>query len=150
VSSPAFNHVSVTCSDFDRSMSFYHELLGLPIIEQGEFASDIHDELIGMTDVRLRLAELGFAEGGFLELIEYLRPQGEPVSSRTCDPGNVHLCLTVPDVDAVFERLDAENVVIRSPAPVRLRGGEWEGSGAFYCLDPDGVTVEIIGPLGAA
>jgi glyoxylase I family protein len=149
VSSPVFNHVSVTCSDFDRSLAFYNDLLGLPILEQGEFANDVLDELIGMTDVRLRIAELGFAEGGFLELIEYLRPQGEATSSRTCDPGNVHFCLTVADIDTVFERLDAAKVVVRSSAPVPLRG-DWEGKGALYCVDPDGVTVEIIGPLGAS
>ncbi|MFN8215233.1 MAG: VOC family protein [Solirubrobacterales bacterium] len=141
---PVFNHVSVTCVDFDRSLAFYHELLGLPILAQGEVGNADLEAVIGMQDVRLRFAEIGFGGGSFLELFEYLSPRGEPVRSRTCDPGNVHFCLQVEDVDAVFERLRAAGVTIRSEAPVRLSGGEWKGAGAFYCLDPDGVTVEII------
>lgn len=144
MSTPVFNHVSVTCADFDRSLAFYQGLLELPILDQGEVSNENLEAVIGMTDVRLRFAEIGFGEGGFLELFEYLRPRGEPVSSRTCDPGNVHFCLTVEDVDAVFERLTAAGVTTRSSAPVRLSGGDWKGAGAFYCLDPDGVTIEII------
>lgn len=141
---PVFNHVSVTCADFERSLAFYHELLGLPILDQGEVSSEEIEAVVGMEDVRLRFAEIGFGEGGFLELFEYLNPRGEPVRSRTCDPGDVHFCLTVDDVDGVFERLTAAGVTTRSPAPVRIGRGDWKGAGAFYCVDPDGVTIEII------
>ncbi len=144
MSTPVFNHVSVTCADFDRSLAFYHELLGLPILDQGETGNADLEAVIGMRDLRLRFAEIGFGAGGFLELFEYLSPRGEPVRSRTCDPGNVHFCLQVEDVGAVFERLTAAGVTTRSAAPVRLSGGEWKGAGAFYCLDPDGVTIEIL------
>ena len=144
MSTPVFNHVSVTCADFERSLAFYHELLELPILDQGEVSNEDIEAVIGMSDVRLRFAEIGFGAGGFLELFEYVQPRGTPVSSRTCDPGDVHFCLTVEDVDAVFERLTAAGVETRSPAPVRLSDGGWKGAGAFYCSDPDGVTIEII------
>ena len=144
MSVPAFNHVSVTCADFDRSLAFYTELLGLPILDQGVVSGADLEAVIGMSDVHLRFAEIGFGEGGFLELFEYVSPRGEPVRSRTCDPGDVHFCLTVEDVDAVFARLTEAGVTIRSSAPVRLSGGDWKGAGVFYCLDPDGVTIEII------
>jgi catechol 2,3-dioxygenase-like lactoylglutathione lyase family enzyme len=143
VSIPIFNHVSVTCADFERSLAFYHELLELPILEQGELSNPDVEKVIGLGPVRLRYAEIGFGEGAFLELFEYLEPRGTPVSSRTCDPGDVHFCLQVDDVDAIHERLTAAGVTTRS-APVRLSGGEWKGAGAFYAVDPDGVTVELI------
>ena len=143
---PLFNHVSVTCADFERSMAFYHELLGLPIIEQGEVAdSPVHNRVIGLGEVRLRYAELDLSDGAglFLELFEYLEPRGEPVGSRTCDSGNVHFAVTVEDIEATWEKLDAAGVPTRSE-PVEVTGGEWAGAKAFYALDPDGVTVEFI------
>lgn len=144
MSAPSFNHVSVTCADFERSMTFYHELLGLPILDQGETAGEELETVIGFKNPRLRFAELGFGEGGFLELFEYLQPRGTPTASRTCDPGDVHFCLTVDDIDAVYARLTEAGVTTRS-APVRLGGGNWKGAGVFYAVDPDGVTVELIG-----
>jgi catechol 2,3-dioxygenase-like lactoylglutathione lyase family enzyme len=143
MSVPAFNHVSVTCADLDRSLAFYHELLGLPILSQGEVSGDELEAVIGMSDVRLRFAEIAFSDAGFLELFEYLQPQGEAVSPRTCNPGAVHFCLTVDDVEAVHARLTAAGVTTRS-APVTLNRGSWKGAGVFYAVDPDGVTVELI------
>ncbi len=144
MSAPIFNHVSVTCADFDRSLAFYHELIGLPIIDQGEVSSGELKAIIGLGDVRLRFAELDLDGGGrFLELFEYLRPRGQPVASRTCDHGNVHFALTVDDIEAIHARLTAAGVVTRS-APVTLKRGEWRGARVFYSLDPDGVTVEFI------
>jgi catechol 2,3-dioxygenase-like lactoylglutathione lyase family enzyme len=146
MSKPLFNHVSVTCADFDRSMAFYHELLGLPIIEQGEVSrSPIHNAVIGLGEVRLRFAELDLSDGAgvFLELFEYLEPRGEAVASRTCDFGNVHFAVTVDDIEATWRRLDEAGVPTRSK-PVEVTSGEWAGAKAFYSLDPDGVTVEFI------
>ena len=143
MSVPAFNHVSVTCADFERSLDFYHRLVGLALREQGTVASPEHDEVIGLGTVRLRYAELDMLGGGFLELFEYLTPKGKPVRSRTCDPGNVHFALTVEDAEDIWQRLCGAGAVTRS-RPVTLTKGEWRGARAFYALDPDGVTIEII------
>jgi catechol 2,3-dioxygenase-like lactoylglutathione lyase family enzyme len=143
MSVPVFNHVSVTCADFERSLAFYHGLVGLPIREEGTVASAEHNEVIGLGDVRLRYAELDLPGGGFLELFEYLSPRGAPVRSRTCDPGNVHFALTVEDIEDVWSRLDRAGAVTRS-RPVTLTRGDWAGARVFYALDPDGVTIELI------
>lgn len=149
MSAPVFNHVSVTCADFERSLAFYHQLVGLPLREQGEVASPEHDEVIGLGPVRLRYAELDLLGGGFLELFEYLQPRGVAVASRTCDPGSVHFALTIDGIEELWKRFDAAGVVTRS-RPVTLARGEWAGARAFYALDPDGVTVELIQPPPAA
>lgn len=139
----AFNHVSVTCADLDRSLAFYHVLLGLPILDQGEVSSRDLDAIIGMDDVRLRFAELDLGGGAFVELFEYRNPRGKAVASRTCDPGTVHFALAVDDIDEAYRRLADAGVRTRS-APVTLTSGDWKGARVFYSLDPDGVTVELI------
>lgn len=138
-----FNHVSVTCADFDRSMAFYRDLVGLPVMSEGEVSSAELERIIGLGEVRLRFAELELGGGGFLELFEYLQPRGESVRSRTCDPGNVHFAFEVDDIDAVHARLRAAGMTTRSE-PVTLARGDWRGARVFYSLDPDGVTVEFI------
>jgi catechol 2,3-dioxygenase-like lactoylglutathione lyase family enzyme len=144
---PRLNHVSVTCADFERSLAFYRDLLGLEILDQGEISSDespAHGEIIGLGPVRLRFAEIALGEHAFLELFEYLDPRGKPASSRTCDPGDVHFALTVDfDIERLHRRLDEAGVPTRS-GPATLTRGEWAGAKAFYASDPDGVTVEFI------
>jgi catechol 2,3-dioxygenase-like lactoylglutathione lyase family enzyme len=140
----AFNHVSITCEDFDRSLAFYTELLELPILDQGELTeSPAHEEIIGLGPVHLRFAEIDLG-GAFLELFEYVEPHGVPVGSRTCDSGNVHFALTVEEgIEDVHRALTEAGHVTRS-GPVELRRGDWAGTKAFYAVDPDGVTVEFI------
>jgi catechol 2,3-dioxygenase-like lactoylglutathione lyase family enzyme len=144
---PAFNHVSVTCSDFDRSLAFYTELIGLPLLSQAEISSTTIPELseiIGLGQVELRFAEIDLGAGAWLELFEYVDPRGEPVGSRTCDHGSVHFCLTLDqEIDEMYERLMSAGVTCRS-APVELATGPWKGARVFYSLDPDGVTVELV------
>jgi catechol 2,3-dioxygenase-like lactoylglutathione lyase family enzyme len=143
VSAPAFNHVSVTCADLDRSLHFYHQLVGLPILDSGEVASPDHTTIIGLGEVRLRFAELALGDNAFLELFEYVEPRGVPAPSRTCDPGNTHFAVTVGDIRATYGTLTEAGVATRS-APVTLSRGAWRGAHVFYALDPDGVTVEFI------
>lgn len=144
---PAFNHVSITCADLERSLAFYAELLGLRILDQGEISSaesPEHKAIIGLGDVRLRFAEIGLGDGAFLELFEYLEPRGEAVASRTSDHGNVHFALSVEDgIEDLHHRLTEAGVTCRSE-PIALQRGEWKGAMAFYAVDPDGVTIEFI------
>ncbi len=147
MSAPRLNHVSVTCADFDRSLGFYRDLLRLPVLDQGELGSresPAHAQIIGLGEVRLRFAEIALGEHAFLELFEYLEPRGQAVSSRTCDPGDVHFALTVDgDIEGLHQRLTEAGVPTRSQ-PATLTRGEWTGAKAFYASDPDGVTVEFI------
>jgi catechol 2,3-dioxygenase-like lactoylglutathione lyase family enzyme len=124
-------------------MSFYHDLLGLEVIDQGETSGQELEAVVGFASARLRFAELAFPGGGFLELFEYLEPRGTPASSRTCDSGNVHFCLDVDDIDDAYAQLTEAGVTTRS-TPVRLSSGEWKGARVFYAVDPDGVTIELI------
>ena len=136
------NHVSVTTRDLDRSLAFYQGLLGLPVLESGVSESPQLREIIGLGPVTLRFAELDLGGDQFLELFEYV-PAGSPLSQQTRDPGCVHFAVAVDDARAVNERLVAAGVTVRS-GPVVLTTGAWVGVKAFYCVDPDGVTVEIL------
>lgn len=138
------DHVSVTCADLDRTLAFYRDLLGVALRARGEEDGSSEFEITGISNPRVRWADLELPHGQVLELIEYERPRGTPVRPEPNDPGATHISLRVRDADAACERLRAAGVSVRSD-PVTIHApGAWNGARAFYAADPDGVTVELI------
>lgn len=123
MSGPRLHHVSVTCSDLDRSITFYGGLLELPLLGRGE--SDGREQQV-------------------LELLEYMSPRGERVRQCTNDAGSGHIGLSVDDVDVMHRRLVEGGAVVRSEPIALTEEGEWHGVRTMYALDTDGVTVELV------
>lgn len=137
------NHFSITVSDLDRSLTFYRDLLGLPVKQIGEVDAPYIGKIVGVEGTKIRLAELDLQEGLLLELFEYSSPIGEPVRPRTWDPGSTHIAFDVDDIDAIWERLRAAGVETKSPEPILIDDPRWYGARCAYISDPDGVTIEI-------
>jgi catechol 2,3-dioxygenase-like lactoylglutathione lyase family enzyme len=138
------DHVSVTCGDLDRSLTFYRDLLGLALRARGDADGPSEFEITGIANPKVRWADLELPHGQVLELIEYERPRGTPSRPEPNDPGATHISLRVPDADAVCERLRAAGAGVRSDPVTIDSPGAWHGARAFYAADPDGVTVELI------
>lgn len=138
------DHVSVTSADLDRSVAFYCDLLGLPLIGRGESGEPELGAILGMPGVRLLWAEVDLGAGQLLELLQYLSPDGEPLTTDPTRPGGTHLGLRVPDIDALHLRLSQAGIPLRSK-PVEIHEkGDWLGVRCLYASDPDGVTVELV------
>ena|SRR5919108_212889 len=138
------HHVAVTASDLDRSIHFYRDLLGLPLLAQGESDGPEMSAITGLEDVRLRWAEFDLGDDQLLELLEYISPRGKRLVQRTCDPGSAHIALAVYDLDELRGRLVAGGMQARSDAVTIEEPGHWYGVRSVYVLDPDGVTVELV------
>jgi len=138
------DHVSVTSADLDRSVAFYRHLLGLPLIGRGESSEPELGAILGQPGVRLLWAEVDLGEGQILELLQYLSPDGEPLTPDPARPGGTHIGLRVSDIDAMYLRLSQAGVPIRSK-PVEIQEeGDWLGVRCLYASDPDGVTIELV------
>ncbi len=139
------DHVSVTCADLDRSLAFYAQVLGLEVRERGELAGGSSESITGLAGLRARFADLELGNGRTLELLEFLVPNGPPLAPELPRPGATHLALRVDDADAAFRAIGKAGYTLISRAVTAIDDpGFWQGSRAFYCLDPDGVTVELI------
>jgi len=138
------DHVSVTSADLDRSVGFYCDLLGLPLIGRGESGEPALGAILDLPGVRLLWAEVDLGGGQLLELLQYLSPSGEALTPDPARPGGTHIGLRVTDIDAMYLRLAQAGIPIRSK-PVEIQEeGDWLGVRCLYASDPDGVTIELV------
>jgi catechol 2,3-dioxygenase-like lactoylglutathione lyase family enzyme len=80
---------------------------------------------------------MGIGEG-ILELVEYTPPGKTLNDHKSSDVGASHICLKTDDIQALYQKLRANDVVIHCPPQNR---GQIL---VFYFRDPDGIILEAI------
>lgn len=137
------DHVSVTTGDIERSLVFYRDLLGIPVLSVGELSGPEVVAITGVRDARMLTADLDLGRGQVLELIEYVGSE-RGVALTVDRPGAGHIGLAVEDVRRVHRRLLDAGAVVKSE-PVKLtEPGDWFGARCMTVLDPDGAAVELV------
>ncbi len=148
----SYFHFSFTVSDIEQSVQFYRDILGLRLVHRMVHDQAYTSAQIGFSNAYLKVALFTLADmpqgqspsGHFLELIEYVRPRGEPTDTSTNRPGAAHLAFQTDDIQAEFDRLKALGVRFKSDAPIRITHGRHTGGWTCYFLDPDNITLEMI------
>ncbi len=138
------DHISISVADLAASLRFYHALLEVPVLGEGEEESLEIARALRVPKARFRYADLDLGDGRILELLEYIEPRGQSVPRALPDPGIAHVGLSVTDLDGVVERLARDG---RAPAfaPVTLSEPSWwAGARVTYVTDPDGAVVELV------
>ena len=144
------DHVGITTSDLDRSLSFYVDLLGLRLLGRSLLSDPDVAALLGVESVEIEIADVDSGDGRILELIHYVRPAGVRVAYKSSDAPTTHIAFTVGDLGAVTERLveAGTEVISRRPLTIRDPGGSWDGAQCLYLRDPDGVILELVQRAG--
>lgn len=140
------HHSAINARDFDASMRFYRDGLGLEVMMDHEFDGD-WPALFGAKASRLRSVFLGdpsTPDAGIVELVSF---DGMPDGPSTVDEprtGFFLLSFMVGDVDAVLAKLADLDI---GGAPHRIAHPAPDGSAVVMATvrDPDGVLVELIG-----
>ena len=116
----AIQHVSVIVADTQRALTFYRDVLGLPV--------DPQRPDLGYPGAWL---SIGAQQIHLLEL-----PNPDSVTGRPAHGGrDRHCALTLRDLDALRRRLDAAGI------PYTLSKS---GRRAVFCRDPDSNALEFI------
>jgi catechol 2,3-dioxygenase-like lactoylglutathione lyase family enzyme len=128
-----FSHVVMSVSDLDRSVAFYHGLLGLPKV----FERSYTDPRSGRTQ-----QVVGCLVGGTV----VLEMGADPERPRKIDGSSSPiLALTVADIEAAHRALLAAGVAPRMP-PTEMAPGVY----MIFLRDPDGRTIELAQFSGGA
>lgn len=141
--------VAVIVRDVDAALAFYEGALGLKRAYGFEVGADFATEA-GLTDghalqvVALRLTDA--ADAPILKLVRTGEPELDRPGFITDRSGVRYLTVNVTALAPLLERLRQHNVPVLANGPVRM------GDGQHLALvqDPDGLFIELIGPMEAA
>lgn len=118
------HHVAIIASDYDRSKTFYTDILGFRVIRE-----------VWRAERRSWKCDLTIP-GAQIELFTF--PEAPPRPSRPEALGLRHLAFTVGDIDAEVARLTAQGVVCEA-----IRIDEHTGQRFTFFADPDGLPIEL-------
>jgi catechol 2,3-dioxygenase-like lactoylglutathione lyase family enzyme len=140
------HHSAINARDFDASLRFYRDGLGLEVMMDQEFDGD-WPALFGAKASRLHSVFLGDPsnpDAGIVELVSFDGMKDPNPDADNPQIGFFLLSFMVGDVDAALDRLrsldlDRKKTRIEHPSP--------DGSAVVMATvrDPDGVLVELIG-----
>lgn len=136
-------HTGITVSDIDASIAFYRDVLGFPVGAKFRVNGPIFEAVTGVAAVEIDIAFV-HAPGHMLELLCYVNPSDKrPSTLRPLDPGFLHVCLKVTEIEQVVRAVRAAGF-----APVgeiqTMPDGPVAGLRVVYTRDPDGVVLELI------
>ena len=153
---PHLHSVGFTCTGADGLAEWFQRWLGFRRLAASEHHADAYCSLIGLAGARLRRLILAIGEE-HLELSEVLDPgphrpgRPMPADSRSNDLWFQHICLVVPDIDAVAPALQQQIAggalpPISSAGPQRLPDWNTAAAGivAFKLHDPQGHPLELL------
>ncbi len=141
--------------DMEKALPFYREVLGLSDLrydETGVF-SDVPESEAGGRFRRVLLSKSPNAKGAFtnllggaeVELVQCLDRRPEKIYGQRFwgDPGFIHLCFDVLDMDALKSLSESRGY------PFTIDSGgtfEMDKAGGRYCYveDPDGTLIELV------
>lgn len=119
------HHIAIICSDYQRSKSFYVDVLGCSVISE-----HYREE---KQSYKLDLAIAGVYT---IELFSF--PHPPPRVSRPEAAGLRHLAFAVRDIEAAVTALEERGI----PAEA-IRTDEFTGKRFSFFADPDGLPIEL-------
>lgn len=127
--------IAITCSNFEESLRFYHEQLGLDIVLDIQIPEDVATETglapSGFRQVRLKAGDT------LIKLMDIESPPEEP--SHEFSAGVRWLTFFVVDVKQAVAELQQRGVEFLSE-PVTAP----DAAGVACAKDPDGILIELV------
>ena len=132
-------HTSITVSDFDRSVDFYTNVMGLHMsVDFGLIPADFLTRQEGAMN---RFCLLADDEGHqCVEIFEFSNVEQRRFEGKAQhqDFWSSHVCFLYDDIDAAYQR------VVNAGTEIDIPLTEAEGWKFAYVYDPDGYLVELV------
>lgn len=139
----------LSVADTERTVDFYHGLLGLPVQVDAAFSPDTTlSRVLGVSNARVRHGIVTIPGTGFrYDFVEWSGGAHRPGQARVFDRGVVVLRLVVSNVDRLVDHLKSHGVRVASTGD-----GPVAFNAAFHtCIlaDPNGLYIEPVPQLQA-
>ena len=127
--------IAITCSNFEASLDFYHNKLGLEIVMDLEIPSDLATD-VGLAPTGFRQVRLK-AGNTLIKLMDIQNPP--PTPSDEFSAGIRWLTFIVEDIQNVIDSLQQKGVEFLSE-PISAP----DAVGVACTKDPDGILIELV------
>lgn len=129
--------IGIVCSNFQDSITFYRDTLGLPVVEEIRVSDEIAIKSglapSGFRQVRLKAGDT---------LIKLMQIQTPPREGTSYFKSGVRwITLFVDDINSVYSNLTAKGVEFLSE-PLNPKDAQW----IVCAYDPDGILIEFVEP----
>lgn len=140
------HHAGIVVRDLDRSLYFYHDVLGLPFANEPTPWNEGSELEAGIRvpGARVRQASLWVGEHSTLELLEHANrpdPRIGPVPNNYLGAG--HVAFMVDGIREAKVELEARGVEFYTDVNV-VKDGPLAGWQWVYFSDPDGMALELV------
>ena len=140
-----YRHTGIITNNMSASLNFYHNILGLEIIQDFNDSSEYINLITGIENGSAHFIKLKGEDGFVLELLEYPSHPTDPLDISIINVGVLHIALSVYNSEKVYEHLVKNNVKVLSEPVLSSE----KIAKVFFCLDPDGTRVEIVEMLNS-
>ena len=141
------HHVGMTVANLDDALAFWEKFLGIKARWRTVLDRPYLGEIVGIPGVSIKAAFVELPGGVVLELLDYQTHGRNANPEATPNPGNVHLCLAVDDIDLAWKRaVTCGARAVRRDGPVAIDGGPNVGARGAYLRVHDVITLELFQP----
>ena len=138
----------MTGSNLDVALGFWQRFLNVEPRWRTLLDRPYLGRIVGYPGVTIDAAFLDLPDGMILEILEYRSGLGTPLPRESGNPGHVHLCIGVDDIEEAYTRaIAAGATAVCADGPQLVDVGPNRGAAAVYLrIPPDGASVELFRP----
>jgi catechol 2,3-dioxygenase-like lactoylglutathione lyase family enzyme len=135
-----YRHTGIIVRDMDDSLKFYRDILGMEVIQDFIDGTEYINEITGLKGCTAHFVKLKSEDGTVLELLEYPTHRTAPLNVSIINVGVCHIALRVHSAEGAYHHLVDKKVEVISPPVLSSEGI----AKVFFCIDPDGVRIEMV------
>lgn len=141
------DHTAIVVSDTDRSLAFYHDLLGLRVAGESENYGTEQEHLNQVFGARLRITGLRAEGGPGIEFLEYITPPGGRPAPYDCQANDLIFWRTELRIDRdvvdLAAKLKNSGAAFVSKKVVSSSGNPGQLGDTVIVRDPDGHALQF-------
>jgi catechol 2,3-dioxygenase-like lactoylglutathione lyase family enzyme len=135
-----YRHTGIITKDIKKSLYFYHNILGLEVIQEFTDDSEYINRITGIKNGIAHFIKLKALDDTVIELLEYPSHPTEPHDLSILNVGILHIALRVENAEKAYLELKQKNIKTLSEPVLSSEGI----AKVFFCIDPDGTRVELV------